>query len=73
MHNMLTGVDRAYRGRKIAQALKLQTILYAKACGADSIATQNDSVNAPMLAINRKLGYVRQEGLGHYGLVRELT
>ena len=26
-----------------------------------------------MLAINRKLGYGRQEGLGHYGLVKDLT
>ena len=73
MHNMLPGEDPDYRGRKIAQALKLLTILHAKAIGAASIATQNDSVNAPMLAINRKLGYVRQEGLGHFGLTKELT
>lgn len=30
MFNMLTGVARAYRGRKIAQALKLLAIRYAK-------------------------------------------
>ena len=57
MYNMITGVLPAYRGRKIAQALKLLTIRYAKAYGADSIRTSNDSENVPMLAINRKLGY----------------
>ena len=29
----------------------------AKAFGAATIRTNNDSENAPMLAINRKLGY----------------
>jgi len=57
MYNMITGVFPTYRGRKIAQALKLLTIRYAKAYGANSIRTSNDSENAPMLAINRKLGY----------------
>jgi RimJ/RimL family protein N-acetyltransferase len=57
MGNNITGVLPGYRGRKIAQALKLLTIRYAKACGAASIRTSNDSENAPMLAINRKLGY----------------
>lgn len=57
MVNMITGVLPAYRGRKIAQALKLLTIRYAKTFGAATIRTNNDSENAPMLAINRKLGY----------------
>ena len=61
--NMITGVDRAYRGRKIAQALKLLTIRYAKEKGASHIVTDNDSQNAPMLAINRKLGYVSRPGI----------
>jgi ribosomal protein S18 acetylase RimI-like enzyme len=46
-YNMITGVDRAYRGRKIAQALKLLTIRYAKERGAEAIVTNNDSQNAP--------------------------
>ncbi len=71
MFNMLTGVARTYRGRQIAQALKLLTVQYAKERRADYIATQNDSLNAPMLAINQKLGYVRQKGLGHYGLIKD--
>jgi GNAT superfamily N-acetyltransferase len=57
MYNNITGVLRDYRGRKIAQALKLLTIRYAQAYGAATIRTSNDSENAPMLAINRKLGY----------------
>jgi RimJ/RimL family protein N-acetyltransferase len=61
--NMITGVDSAYRGRHIAQALKLLGIRYAKARGALTIRTDNDSQNAPMLAINRKLGYRPEPGI----------
>ena len=56
-YNAFTGVLRDYRGRGLAQALKLQTILLAKREGMRYIRTHNDSNNAPMLAINRKLGY----------------
>ena len=70
MYNMITGVLPAYRGRKIAQALKLLTIRYAKKFGAATIRTSNDSENAPMLAINRKLGYKPLPG--KYLLHREL-
>ncbi len=70
MYNNITGVLPAYRGRKIAQALKLLTIRYAKAFGAATIRTSNDSENAPMLAINRKLGYQPQPGT--YLLHRQL-
>ena len=62
MDNMITGVDRAYRGRKIAQALKLLTIRFARSYGAATIRTNNDSENGPMLAINRKLGYRPKPG-----------
>jgi GNAT superfamily N-acetyltransferase len=61
--NMITGVDRAYRGRKIALVLKLLAIRYATEKGASCIVTDNDSQNAPMLAINRKLGYVPRPGI----------
>ena len=70
MGNMITGVDRAYRGRKIAQALKLLTIRFARSYGAKTIRTNNDSENAPMLAINRKLGYQPHPGI--YRLVNRL-
>jgi len=62
MYNMMTGVDNGYRGRGIAQALKVLAIRWAKVYGADYIRTNNNSENAPMLAINRKLGYEPQPG-----------
>jgi GNAT superfamily N-acetyltransferase len=70
MVNLITGVDRAYRGRKIAQALKLLTIRFARTYGAAAIRTDNDSTNHPMLAINRKLGYQPQPGW--YRLLKQL-
>lgn len=60
--NMITGVDRAYRGRKIALALKLLANRVARCWGVSSIRTNNDSQNAPMLKINRKLGYQPEPG-----------
>ncbi len=56
-YNLMTGVIPSYRGRKIALALKLLAIRYASAQGAFYLSTNNDSLNAPMLAINKKLGY----------------
>jgi RimJ/RimL family protein N-acetyltransferase len=63
MYNMITGVDRPYRGRGLALALKLRTIRLARRYGAAYIRTHNDSENAPMLALNRKLGYQPEPGL----------
>ena len=61
-YNAMTGVIRAYRGRKIAQALKVMAICYARQNGAWRIRTNNDSRNAPILAINQKMGYQPQPG-----------
>lgn len=55
-----TGVVRAYRRRGIALTLKLRSVAYAQAHGNPSIKTWNDSLNDPMLAINNRLGFVRQ-------------
>lgn len=51
-------------------ALKLLAIRYAQEKGASCIVTDNDSQNAPMLAINRKLGYVPRPGI--FRLIRQL-
>ncbi|MEZ0324949.1 MAG: GNAT family N-acetyltransferase [Fimbriimonas sp.] len=59
----LTSLRREYRGRGLAQALKASTILWAKANGYASIRTDNNSDNAPMLAINDKLGYKRSAAI----------
>ena len=64
-YNAFTGVLREYRGHGLAQALKLQTILLAKREGVRCIRTDNDSQNAPMLAVNRKLGYKPEPGIYH--------
>jgi GNAT superfamily N-acetyltransferase len=56
--NMFTGTLRAYRGRGLGLAVKLASIEWAKAHGITQIVTRNDETNAPMLAINRRLGYV---------------
>jgi GNAT superfamily N-acetyltransferase len=62
MYNMFTGVEPFCRGRGIALALKLLTIECARRYGAAYISTNNDSENAPMLAVNRRLGYQPQSG-----------
>lgn len=61
-YNMMTGVHEDYRGRGIAQALKVLATRWAKTIGADHMRTNNNSNNGPMLAINRKLGYEPQPG-----------
>ena len=61
-YNMHTGVFKEYRGRKIALALKLLATRYARLLGATFIRTNNDSQNAPILAINKKMGYTPEPG-----------
>jgi GNAT superfamily N-acetyltransferase len=56
----MTGVLRAYRGRGVATLLKLYGIRYAQARGAKKLWTVNDALNTPMLALNEKLGFVRE-------------
>ena len=69
--NATTGVIREYRGRKIGLVLKVLAARYARQHGAQQVLTDNDSLNAPILAINQKLGYRPQPG--NYWLVRWLT
>lgn len=56
----LTAVHRAFQGHGIATALKLRTIAYAQARAVREIRTFNSSKNGAMLAINMKLGFIRQ-------------
>jgi GNAT superfamily N-acetyltransferase len=55
-HNM-TAVARAFRGRGVANALKRATIAWAIEHGLEALETGNDEANAPMRAVNAKLGY----------------
>ena len=69
-HNGYTGVARHYRGKGIARALKVMAARYAIQHGASEIGTDNDSLNEPILAINRSMGY--RANPGKYILVRQL-
>lgn len=60
LYHNVTGVLPAYRGRGIAMALKLATIAYGRAHDHSEIRTWNEVRNAGMLAINERLGFVRQ-------------
>lgn len=53
-----TGVLREHRGQGIALALKVAVLETARERGIRIVATDNHEDNAPMLAINRKLGFV---------------
>jgi GNAT superfamily N-acetyltransferase len=56
----MTAVARAWRGRGLATALKRATIAWAAGHGLESLISNNDVDNAPMLAVNARLGYVAQ-------------
>jgi len=48
-------VDPAFRGQKIATALKLRAALYARAHGMASLETSTG--NPDMLRVNERLGF----------------
>lgn len=68
-YHSYTGVHPDFRGQGLAQALKLLSIRAARRCGMTRIRTDNDSENGPMLAVNRKYGYVPEPG--EYWVIRE--
>ena len=53
----MTAVARAWRGRGVAMALKRATIAWAVTHGLAALETANDTDNAPMRAVNQRLGY----------------
>lgn len=71
MYHEYTGVLPEYRGRRIALALKMLGVQTARVCGVPYLRTHNDSMNAPMLRINRDLIGFRAEP-GNYKMVFEL-
>jgi predicted GNAT superfamily acetyltransferase len=57
LQQYFTGVRREARRRKLALALKLMVIDFAKRNGYARIETSNDSLNAPMWTLNKGLGF----------------
>lgn len=55
-HDM-TAVHPSARGRGIARAMKEHTIRWALDRGLEALETGNDTENAPMRAVNARLGY----------------
>jgi GNAT superfamily N-acetyltransferase len=55
----ITGVGRKYQGRGLGKWLKAEMIVYLKEVYPDmkDIRTGNATVNAPMLSINRRMGF----------------
>src|SRR5262249_43707226 len=55
--NQYTPPLRSHRGRGLALLVKLASLRWAAANGIAAVWTTNDETNAPMLAVNRRLGY----------------
>ena len=55
--NNLAGTRREFRGRGLATLLKSHSLRRAAELGATIVITDNEEENAPMLAVNTKLGY----------------
>jgi RimJ/RimL family protein N-acetyltransferase/N-acetylglutamate synthase-like GNAT family acetyltransferase len=62
-YNLHTGVDRNYRGRKLAQAVKVMALRYARdILKVNTVHTDHNTMNQPIIAIDRKFGYVEMPG-----------
>ena len=57
-----TATARTVRGRGVARALKLETVMQAIALGTKRVRTENDGANAPILHLNEEMGYTRIPG-----------
>lgn len=57
-----TGVVPDHRGKGLATAMKVRALQYAKEIGGTKVRTGNNTSNAPMRAVNKKLGFIEQPG-----------
>lgn len=64
-YNLFTGVNWSYRGRRLAQAVKAQALIYARdTWQVRTVRTHHNTENEPMIHIDRKFGYTDLPG--HY-------
>ena len=61
-----TGMRREWRRRGIALALKVRSLAFAKNQGYLRVVTENETNNRGMIAINDRLGFVKQPAYVHY-------
>ncbi|KXK60589.1 GCN5 family acetyltransferase [Micromonospora rosaria] len=66
-----TGTVPRYRGRGLARLAKQAALHRAAASGIRTAYTSNDEANAPMLAVNTRLGY--RPVATHWSVLRDLT
>jgi L-amino acid N-acyltransferase YncA len=70
-YNLHTGVDRNYRGRKLGQAVKVMALRYAReVLKVKTVQTHHNDKNQPMIAIDRKFGYIQIPGV--FTMVKEM-
>jgi GNAT superfamily N-acetyltransferase len=76
----LTAVTPAWRGKGLAKAVKarMMRLIRENRPGVTLIVTTNAHINAPMLALNRRLGYVQAKDMRTYqiclgGILAALT
>jgi len=67
--NAFTGTLPEYRGRGLARTVKLAVIRRLRELGVSHLVTDNHEENAPMLAVNERLGF-RPQG-AHYNYLLE--
>jgi RimJ/RimL family protein N-acetyltransferase len=71
-YNLHTGVQRIYRGRKLAQAVKVLALRFARdVLKTTRVETDHNSKNLPMIAIDIKLGY--KELFSYYSMQKVLS
>ncbi|QOF76361.1 N-acetyltransferase [Variovorax sp. 38R] len=73
MFQRLTGVARAWRGKGLAKGVKAIMLQLVRERHPEVVmaVTHNAEVNAPMLAINRRLGFAAHRHDGVYQIGRE--
>jgi len=72
VHQLLTAVARGWRGRGLARAVKVAMLrLVRERLPAATMFTMNAESNAPILALNRRLGFEVQWRNASYQMARE--